>query len=55
MINKQINPKQNNGREEGHSPALFAVKILHTEPGDTRTKLWSKGQGQTERRRRLTL
>jgi len=53
MINKQINPKQNNRREEGHSPALFAVKILRTYPGGTRTQLWSKGQEQTERGRRL--
>jgi hypothetical protein len=51
MINKQINPEQNNRSEESCSPALLAVKIPHAEPGDSRTHLWSKGQGQTKRGR----
>jgi len=53
MINKYINPKKNNRREESRSPALLAVKIPQAEPGDTRTQLQSKGQGQTGRGRRL--
>ena len=29
------------------------VNIPFAEPGYTRTQLWSKGQGQSERQRRL--
>ena len=50
MINKQINPKQNNSRGVKIVALCYTmVKIPCAEQGDKRTQLWNKGQGQTER------
>ena len=37
--------------EESCSLALLVAKIPREETGDTRTQLWRKGQGQSERDR----
>ena len=37
--------------EESCSLALLVVKIPCAETGNTRTRLWRKGQGQSERGR----
>jgi hypothetical protein len=53
MINNKINPKQTIGGAKVAAQCYSIVNVTRAEPGDTRAQMWSKGQGQTERGRRL--
>jgi len=48
LINKQI-IQNKTIRRGSQSLRCSMVKIPHAELGDTRTHLWSKGQGQNDR------
>jgi hypothetical protein len=45
LINKWIIQNKTEGREVV-AQCCFMVKIQCPEPGETKTQLWSKGQGQ---------
>ena len=53
LINKQTVQNKTIGGGKIVDQHHSVIKIPHTESGDTRTQLWTKGQGQNGRRMRL--